>query len=280
MHRPGCLRIATDYAEFLAVAVRIGGVTISQQVPPWQLPTEEQLAWCRTRFGFDPMGIIPFDALMSNVVGLAFVLPYTARPGYRTGDRIYARGMLVADTDDLVVPQWAFFCRAVVDAGDLPLTASREALQETAALQFVRTRIGFRLLTELIIVEGRTRTSTETSFACTPTASKRSPSRSPKSATCSRSNLPYQTSLGERTVRTWSVPRAVPYVRDADAYHAVRRRAHAGVFSSTRVGRTRPTSCRSSTRRKEGVSERWAPRRSSNSPDRSHIRTSTPPTCS
>jgi hypothetical protein len=62
--------------------------------------------------------------------------------------------MLVADTDDLVVPRWAFFCRAVIDAGELPLTASREGLQESAELQIARKRIGFRLLTGLIIVHG------------------------------------------------------------------------------------------------------------------------------
>ena len=225
-----CLRIATDYAEFLAVAVRIGGVTVSQQVPPWQLPTEEQLAWCRTRFGFDPMGIIPFDALMSNVVGLAFVLPYTARPGYRTGDRIYARGMLVADTDDLVVPQWAFFCRAVVDAGDLPLTASREALQETAALQFVRTRIGFRLLTELIIVEGSQPDIYRDIIRLHCDGLKALALQEPEVRNLLRSSLPYQTSLGELTVQDLvAYPGPVPYVRDADAYHAVSDiAAHAG----------------------------------------------------
>jgi molecular chaperone HtpG len=145
-----CLRLASDYAEFLDVPVLVASVLVSQRPPPWRLTTEEQLEWCRERFGFEAMGIVPIDSVSSDVAGLAFVLPYTARPGYRTGDRIYAKGMLVADTDDLVVPRWAFFCRAIIDAGSLPLTASREGLQESAALQFTRRQIGFRLLSELI----------------------------------------------------------------------------------------------------------------------------------
>ena len=99
---------AGEFAELLDVAVRIGDTVVSQQVPPWKLTTDEQLAWCRERFGFEAMGIIPLESSSTDVTGLAFVLPYTARPGYRTGDRIYAKGMLVADTDHLVVPRWAF----------------------------------------------------------------------------------------------------------------------------------------------------------------------------
>src|SRR4051794_3877476 len=125
-----CHRFAGEFAALLDIPVRIGETLVSRRTPPWQLSTEEQLAWCRDHFGFEAMGIIPLESSSADVTGLAFVLPYTARPGYRTGDRIYAQGMLVADTDHLIVPRWAFFCRAVIDAGDLPLTASREGLQE------------------------------------------------------------------------------------------------------------------------------------------------------
>ena len=148
------VEFASDFAELLDVAVRIGDTVVSQQLPPWKLTTDEQLAWCRERFGFEAMGIIPLESTSADVTGLAFVLPYTARPGYRTGDRIYSKGMLVADRNDLIVPRWAFFCRAVIDSGELPLTAAREGLQESRALQFARKRIGFRLLSELILVHG------------------------------------------------------------------------------------------------------------------------------
>jgi molecular chaperone HtpG len=148
------VEFASDFAELLDVAVRIRDTVVSQKVPPWKLTTDEQLAWCRERFGFEAMGIIPLESTSADVTGLAFVLPYTARPGYRTGDRIYSKGMLVADRNDLIVPRWAFFCRAVIDAGELPLTAAREGLQESRALQFARKRIGFRLLSELILVHG------------------------------------------------------------------------------------------------------------------------------
>lgn len=147
-------RLTTRYAEYLDVPVMLAGQELSRRKPPWELAVEEQLAWCRERLGFDPLGVVPLESSLLGVTGLAFVLPYTAAPGHRTGDRIYSRGMLVSESDDQLLPSWAFFCRAVVDAGRLSLTANREALLETTSLEHVRESLGARLLAELIMVQG------------------------------------------------------------------------------------------------------------------------------
>lgn len=227
-----CTQFASEFAELLTVPVRIGHSTLSQQPPPWTLSTEDQLAWCQERFGFEAMGIIPFDTQSAGVVGLAFVLPYTARPGYRTGDRIYSKGMLVADTDDLVIPRWAFFCRAVVDAGDLPLTASREGLQESGELQFVRKQIGFRLLTELIIVQGQHPDVYADIVRLHADGLKALAVQEPDVRDLLIATLPFETTHGERTIQQLldrSGP--VPFVRDEDTYAALADvAAHAGVL--------------------------------------------------
>ncbi|MDT7575468.1 MAG: molecular chaperone HtpG, partial [Pseudonocardiales bacterium] len=67
-----CTRYAGDFAELLDVPVHVAGETLSQQTPPWRLSLDDQLAWCRERFGFEAMGIIPFDSSSSSVAGLAF----------------------------------------------------------------------------------------------------------------------------------------------------------------------------------------------------------------
>lgn len=146
--------LATDFAEQLSVPVYVDGDLVSQVTPPWELPVDEQLAWCRSRLGFDAMGIISLESSLLNVKGVGFVLPFSSAPGQRAGDRLYSRGMLVSDQGSQILPGWAFFCRAVLDSGELPLTASREALQETASLDVVRERLGARLLSELIMVQG------------------------------------------------------------------------------------------------------------------------------
>lgn len=227
-----CQEIAADVAEFLDVPVVVEGRTVSQQTPPWKLPTEQQLEWCRERFGFEAMGIIPIDTPTSDVVGLAFVLPYTARPGYRTGDRIYSRGMLVADTDDLVVPRWAFFCRAVIDAGELPLTASREGLQESAELQIARKRIGFRLLTELIIVHGMAPEVYQDILRLHADGLKALAVQETDVRQLLRSTLAYRTTKGDRTIQALlDAEGPMPYVTDADTFRALRDlAAHAGLL--------------------------------------------------
>jgi molecular chaperone HtpG len=227
-----CAEFATEFAELLDDPVYVGGRLVSQQVPPWELSTEQQLAWCQERFGFEAMGIIPLDSASATVTGLAFVLPYTARPGYRTGDRIYAKGMLVADTDDLVVPRWAFFCRAVIDAADLPLTASREALQESTALQLARQRVGFRLLTELILVHAQHPEVYRDIIGLHADGLKALAVQEPDVRDLIRTTFPYATSQGERTVQKLIDNAApIPYVSNADTYHALADvAAHAGLL--------------------------------------------------
>ena len=157
---------------------------------------------------------------------------YTARPGYRTGDRIYSKGMLVADTDDLIVPRWAFFCRAVIDAGELPLTASREGLQESAALQYVRKRIGFRLLSELIIVQGLHPDIYSEIVQLHADGLKALAVQESDVRDLLRSTLPFETTQGERTIQQLiDLPSSVPFVRDAETYAALSDVAvHAGML--------------------------------------------------
>ncbi len=232
----GSARFARDFAELLDVPVRVGGELVSQQAAPWTLSTDDQLDWCRDHFGFEAMGIIPLETDSGRpgerVTGLAFVLPYTARPGYRTGDRIYAKGMLVADTDDLIVPRWAFFCRAVIDVGGLPLTASREGLQESDDLQFVRKQIGFRLLTELILVQSRYPDVFRDIIDLHADGLKALALQEADVRDLLRTTLPYETTQGERTIQQLvDLSGPVPYVADADTYHALRDvAAHAGVL--------------------------------------------------
>jgi molecular chaperone HtpG len=223
---------ASEFFALLDVPVWVGDTLVSQQVPPWKLTPDEQFAWCQENFGFDPMGVIPLGSSSTDVTGAAFVLPYTAQPGYRTGDRIYSKGMLVADTDDLVVPRWAFFCRAVIDVGELPLTAAREGLQESRALEFARRRIGFRLLSELILVHGMYPKVYRDIVSLHADGLKALAVHESDVRELLRSTLPYRTTIGDRTIQQLvDTPGPVRYVSAADTYHALRDVAvHAGVL--------------------------------------------------
>ncbi|UJH70804.1 hypothetical protein [Ornithinimicrobium sp. INDO-MA30-4] len=168
------------------------------------------------------MGIIALDSSLLNVRGVAFVLPYTAQPGHRTGDRIYSNGMLVADSDDQLVPSWAFFCRAVVDSGDLPLTASREALLESNSKSFVSERLGARLLSELIMVQGMAPDVYQDIIRLHSAGLKSLAVQGPDMLSLLRTSLPLTTTMGKFTlddlIRQGD---DLAYVSDAGAYAAL-----------------------------------------------------------
>lgn len=94
---------------------------------------------CRAELGFTPFDVIPLSDSGSGTRGYAFVLPAVAG---RTVHRIYSHHMLVSEANDQVLPESAFFVRAILDTDHLPLTASREGLQEGTDLAEVRERLG------------------------------------------------------------------------------------------------------------------------------------------
>src|SRR6185436_8423201 len=59
--------------------------------------------------------------------------------------RVYLKRMLLAESAEGLLPDWAFFARCVVDTGELRPTASREALYEDALLDSTREALGDQL---------------------------------------------------------------------------------------------------------------------------------------
>ena len=100
---------------------------------------EAAIELCRAELGFTPLDVIPLSDPGSGTRGYAFVLPAVAG---RTAHRVYAHHMLVSEANDQVLPEWAFFVRAVVDTQTLPLTAARESLQDGDDLAEARERLG------------------------------------------------------------------------------------------------------------------------------------------
>ncbi|MBM6403460.1 HSP90 family protein [Phycicoccus sp. CSK15P-2] len=226
------LELATAFVEHLPVHVEVDGRLVSKETPPWDLPIEEQVRWCRERLGFEPLGIVPLDSSTCDVRGVGFVLPYTALPGHRTGDLLYSRGMLVADSDSHILPGWAFFCRAVIDGGDLSLTASREAFQETGSLDMVRDRLGQALLSELIMIQAMEPGAYVHVMRLHSHGLKALAVDDENMRDLLRSTIPFTTTLGNRTLdELTSSGEKVPYVTDADVYAALEDVAvHAGTL--------------------------------------------------
>ena len=148
-------RLAGDFARYLDVPVDVvddvGVPTrVSARPAPESLRPEDAAALCQEVFGFDPLTTLRLEIPMLGVRGLAYITPRRESTTGRAGDLVYSRGMLVSDDNTQLAPEWAYFARLVLDAGSLPLTASRESFQETALTVEAATQIGTLLRAHIV----------------------------------------------------------------------------------------------------------------------------------
>lgn len=142
--------LAERFASLLDLPVSLAGgadgaEVISLRTPPWGATDAEAEQWCRQELGFSPLAGLPISVGAAGVVGVAFIADTPGRVGNRKGDTIYSRGMFVAENNVQLVPGWAYFVRLALDGGELPLTASRESLQDSLAIAEVRNQIGIQI---------------------------------------------------------------------------------------------------------------------------------------
>ncbi|MFJ4017639.1 HSP90 family protein [Microbacterium sp. NPDC090014] len=147
--RPAAVRgLATTFAEFLPVRVILdspsGDIDITRRAP-FLDPADDidgAVQYGRDLLGASPLDVIELSEPATGTRGLAYVLPYAPPPGARQATRMYLGRMLLGERVDDVLPEWAFFVRAVVDSTGLAPTASRESLVDDAALERVREQLG------------------------------------------------------------------------------------------------------------------------------------------
>lgn len=115
---------------------------------PFPTPAARRVALaghCAELFGFTPLDSIDLDLPVAGVRGVAYVLPEPTSPAHRAGHRVHLKGMLLTDRADNLLPDWAFFVRAVLDTDTLRPTASRENLYDDETLAAVRDALGSRV---------------------------------------------------------------------------------------------------------------------------------------
>ncbi|TNY38713.1 HSP90 family protein [Thermomonospora catenispora] len=141
--------LARTYGSLLPYPVTVDGREITGEGPPWLVahptPARRRRAladYCRELYGFEPYDVIDLRVPEAGLTGVAFVVPQQVAPGTRGAHRVYLKRMLLAENVEGLLPDWAFFVRCVVDAGELKPTASREALYEDELLESTRQALG------------------------------------------------------------------------------------------------------------------------------------------
>ncbi|MFY1689480.1 HSP90 family protein [Plantactinospora sp. WMMB782] len=146
-------RLAALYGSLLPIPVRVDDLPVTAGPAPWETdPAESGLArrsrlatYAQEVFGFTPFATVDLAVPEAGLRGVAFVLPAPANPATRVAHRVYLKRMLLSESIEGLLPEWAFFVRCVVDTSELRPTASREALYEDSLLEQVREALGDRL---------------------------------------------------------------------------------------------------------------------------------------
>jgi len=122
---------------------------VNDEPPPWRrrfhsIEAREQalLDYGQNVFGTDFFDAIPLESAAGGVEGVAFVLPFSPSPAAKATHRVYLKNMLLSESAEGLLPEWAFFVRCVVNASALRPNASREAFYEDAALAATRDQLG------------------------------------------------------------------------------------------------------------------------------------------
>ncbi|HEY4220028.1 MAG TPA: HSP90 family protein, partial [Myxococcota bacterium] len=129
---------------------------INPEPPPWALdlaPVEKARALLRFGegvLGERPLDVIPLKSEHGLVEGAAFVHARARPLQARRSDRVYLKGMLLAENASDLLPEWAFFVTAVVNARGLRPTASREALYVDDNLDEAREELGAQIKAWLV----------------------------------------------------------------------------------------------------------------------------------
>jgi molecular chaperone HtpG len=142
---PTVRELAELYGSLLPVSVEVDGVRVTSGDVPWARGQGDLPAYAQEVFGFRPLDVIPLDVPEAGLSGVAFVLPTPVNPAARGGHRVYLKRMLLSESIEGLLPEWAFFARCVVDSTELRPTASREALYDDGLLADTRDAIADQL---------------------------------------------------------------------------------------------------------------------------------------
>ncbi|MEM7454902.1 MAG: HSP90 family protein [Planctomycetota bacterium] len=167
--KPGCndffeydfvVKTAEYFGQYLESEITVSSGnnrTTINETPPWKLSNgtagvahDLLIQFGRETFEQDFLDVIPLNIPNTGVEGVMYVLPHSISVNAKRAHRVYLKNMLLAETVDNLLPDWAFFVKGVINVTQLRPTAAREAFYEDQALEETRAAIGDALRNYLI----------------------------------------------------------------------------------------------------------------------------------
>jgi len=133
------------FGALLPIEITVDGERVTDGQAPWEGSRADLVGYAQDKLGFTPFDVIHLNNPAAGLTGVAFVLPFAANPAERASHRVYLKRMLLAENVEGLLPDWAFFVRAVIDTSELRPTASREALFDDGNLEATRDALGAQL---------------------------------------------------------------------------------------------------------------------------------------
>jgi molecular chaperone HtpG len=193
----------------------------------------------RDTFDTDFLDAIALRSTVGDVDGVAYVLPYTASLAGKRTHRVYLKNMLLSETAENLLPDWAFFVKAVVNANDLRPTASRESFYEDDKLAAARDALGDCLRQYLVELGENDPRKLDRLLALHALAIKALATQDDDFYRMVIDWLPFETSQGEMTFGEFRKSNeVVRYVPTVDQFRQVARVAQAHGIAVINAGYT------------------------------------------
>ncbi len=136
------------YGDALPVSIyQIQGETselIHNAQPLWLQESASKSAlldYGRSLFHLQFLDAIPFETTAGKCKGVLYIIPHKTQFSVKQSHRIYLKNMFLTETENGILPSWAFFVRLVMNSQELSATASRESFMQNDTLREVKKEI-------------------------------------------------------------------------------------------------------------------------------------------
>lgn len=141
--------LLVKYSQFLPLEVNLiqqnSEKSIVRKTFPWNshapLNSNEIIEFGRNYFNIRFNHFIHLTSDNGKSNGIGYIYPFPTDINSRQTNHVYIKNMLIDEKSDSILPDWAFFVKAVISSDVLKPTASRESIYNDDNL--ASTRLGF-----------------------------------------------------------------------------------------------------------------------------------------
>jgi molecular chaperone HtpG len=149
LEEEGLLSLVNEYGRFVGypIDVEINGAFNKRFDDdfPWKNKgemNEAMLQFGAEYFNEDFQNYFYLETADKKNKGLAFIVPHPVHHGTLQSNRVYVKNMFITNKSANILPEWAFFIKAIINSESLSPTASREEIYDNTALHEVQDELG------------------------------------------------------------------------------------------------------------------------------------------